>query len=100
MESEHGDTAEPTKEGAGKKKPHQKKKPDVSCQLAGSQESRQENQTGDVSTEKIGTLQPQRYPISRDRVLPQTHVSESLLFTAIARGYALPSVYEQNYHEC
>lgn len=61
MESEQGSTAEPREEGKSTHRLSHKaggEAPGRSCQLAGGQKSRRENQTGDASGEKLGHGSP------------------------------------------
>lgn len=93
MESEQGSTAEPTKEG---KSTHTlshtrqwRETPGGSCQLAGGQKSRRENQTGAVSGEKLGHCSPTgvrfQKPMSYHR-----HMSRSSVLRSTSVGFCVP----------
>lgn len=91
MESEQGSTAEPTKEG---KSTHthtrqRRETPGESCQLAGSQKSRRENQTGDVSGEKLGHCSPSGIQFQKTMSYHR-RMSQSSAFHSSSMGLCVP----------
>lgn len=93
MESEQGSTAEPTKEG---KSTHTlshtrqcRETPGGSCQLAGGQKSRRENQTGAVSGEKLGHCSPTGVRFQK-LMSYHRHMSRSAALRSTSVGFCVP----------